>query len=44
VTFFSAATVAERLRAAQALADRTIGARGFFPWDSGPEPVPPPTP
>ncbi len=33
--FFSACTAAERLAAAEAIADRTIGARGFFPWDSG---------
>lgn len=38
-TFFSAASTADRLAAAQAIADRTIGARGFFEWDSGPEPV-----
>ena len=38
--FFSAATTTERLQAAEALADRTIGARGFFPWDSGPDSAP----
>ncbi len=39
--FFDAETPIERLRAAESLADRTIGARGFFPWDSGVEPFPP---
>ena len=38
-TFHSAVSVADRMAAAQAIADRTIGARGFFEWDSGPEPV-----
>jgi hypothetical protein len=37
--FFSSDTVADRCRMAEALADRTIGARGFFPWDSGPDPI-----
>jgi hypothetical protein len=37
--FFSAATTAERVATAAAIGDRTIDARGFFPWDSGPEPV-----
>jgi len=37
--FFRAATVADRVENAVQLADRIIGARGFFPWDSGPEPV-----
>jgi hypothetical protein len=37
--FFTAATPSERVTAANALADRTIGTRGFFEWDSGPEPV-----
>lgn len=41
--FFHADTPEERLRFAEALADRTIGVRGFFPWDSGPDPVPPST-
>ena len=36
--FFTAATPSERVTAANALADRTIGTRGFFEWDSGPEP------
>lgn len=38
--FYRAVTVAERARVALEIADRTIGARGFFPWDSGPGPVP----
>ena len=38
-TFFAAGTIGERLAAAGAIADRTIDARGFFAWDSGPEPV-----
>ena len=37
--FFRAATVAERVESALQLADQIIGARGFFPWDSGPEPM-----
>jgi hypothetical protein len=39
--FFSAVTPAERLATAHAIGDRTIGARGFFPWDSGADPVAP---
>jgi hypothetical protein len=42
--FFRAGTTAERAQLAEAIADRTIEARGFFPWDSGPDPVAPPTP
>jgi hypothetical protein len=42
-SFFSAVTPVERLAAAQTIGDRTIGTRGFFEWDSGPEPVTPPT-
>ena len=38
--FFRAGTPGDRARLAEALADRTIGARGFFPWDSGPDPIP----
>jgi len=38
--FFQAASISERKRSALALADRTIGARGFFEWDSGPGPAP----
>jgi hypothetical protein len=38
--FYRAATVAERATIALGLADQTIAARGFFPWDSGPGPVP----
>ena len=37
--FFAADSVVERLRVAQQLADCTIGARGFFEWDSGNQPV-----
>jgi uncharacterized protein (TIGR02246 family) len=37
-TFFAAPALADRLTAAAAIADRTIAARGFFEWDSGPEP------
>jgi predicted nucleotidyltransferase len=39
--FFGASGVLERLQAAEQLADRTIGARGFFEWDSGNQPVGP---
>jgi len=39
--FFSDAPQRDRRAAAEEMADRTIGARGFFPWDSGPGPVPP---
>ena len=38
--FFRASTVAERVENALQIADSVIGARGFFPWDSGPEPDP----
>jgi uncharacterized protein (TIGR02246 family) len=41
-TFFSATSYAARQAAAESIADRTIGARGFFEWDSGNEPVNPP--
>jgi predicted nucleotidyltransferase len=37
--FSRAATVTERVEHAVQLADQIIGARGFFPWDSGPEPI-----
>jgi predicted nucleotidyltransferase len=37
--FCRAATVTERVEKALQLADQVIGARGFFPWDSGPEPI-----
>lgn len=37
VRFFTAAAFAERLAAAEAVADRTIGTRGFFEWESPPE-------
>jgi hypothetical protein len=37
--FFGDATFAERREVAEDIADRTIGVRGFFTWDSGPEPV-----
>jgi len=38
--FFRASTVGERVENALQIADHVIGARGFFPWDSGLEPVP----
>jgi hypothetical protein len=38
--FFESGAPRDRARFAEALADRTIGARGFFPWDSGPQPIP----
>ena len=38
--FFRTIDVSERARIALQIADNTIGARGFFPWDSGPGPVP----
>jgi hypothetical protein len=38
-SFFTAITPAQRLGAAETIGDRTIGVRGFFEWDSGPEPV-----
>jgi hypothetical protein len=38
--FFRATDVSERVRLAMAIADETIAARGFFPWDSGPGPAP----
>ncbi len=37
--FFRAVTVAGRVEHARQLADRIVGAQGFFPWDSGPESV-----
>jgi hypothetical protein len=40
-TFFTTADRGARLAAAHAIADRTIGARGFFEWDSGDDPVRP---
>lgn len=38
--FFTTASTEERLSAARSLADRTVGARGFFEWESVPIPVP----
>jgi hypothetical protein len=38
--FFTATDFAERQGSAERIADRTIGARGFFEWDSGEWPVP----
>lgn len=38
--FFRVSDVAERARLAGEIADQTIGARGFFEWDSGPGPAP----
>jgi hypothetical protein len=40
--YFAAATLEQRRDAALSVADRAIGARGFFEWDSGPETVDPP--
>ena len=40
-SFFSAASIGERLTAGRSIADRTVGAYGFFAWDSGPEAVGP---
>jgi hypothetical protein len=39
--FEGAATLDERLPLAQRVADRTLGARGFFEWESPPEAVAP---
>ena len=39
--FATAALPDERLNAAQRLGERVLQARGFFEWDSGPDPVPP---
>lgn len=39
-TVFADVPLAERCAAAVAVADATIGARGFFEWDSGFDPVP----
>jgi hypothetical protein len=39
---FSGAPPAERRAAAEHCADLALGARGFFAWDSGPDPVPAP--
>lgn len=38
-TFFSTTSIAERLTAGRSIADRTVGACGFFEWDSGSEAV-----
>ena len=35
--FFSAITYDDRRAAAEVIADTTVGARGFFEWDSGPD-------
>ena len=40
--FYRAATTAERLDLAGEIVDRTIGARGFFEWETPPGDVPPP--
>lgn len=37
---FADRPLSERRAAALAVADATVGARGFFEWDSGPEPAP----
>jgi ketosteroid isomerase-like protein/predicted nucleotidyltransferase len=39
--FFAATSYGQRHTVGEAIADRTIGARGFFEWDSGAEPVRP---
>jgi hypothetical protein len=39
--FYNAASTPERLTLAGQIADRTIGARGFFEWESPPQDVPP---
>ncbi|MEP6493551.1 MAG: GNAT family N-acetyltransferase [bacterium] len=39
-TFFSEAPWSEQRKAAETIADQTIGVRGFFEWDSGPGSVP----
>jgi hypothetical protein len=39
-SFFTARSDVERRACAESIADRTIEARGFFVWDSGPEPFP----
>ena len=39
-SFFTAQSDVERRACAESIADRTIEARGFFAWDSGPEPFP----
>jgi hypothetical protein len=38
--FFLCTTAAQGAELASQIADRTIGARGFFAWDSGPGPAP----
>lgn len=38
--FFTAADYAARQAAAERIADRVVGARGFFEWDSGAGPAP----
>jgi hypothetical protein len=42
--FAAAPTLEQRLPFAEALADRCLGARGFFEWESPPEAVPPASP
>jgi len=39
-SFFTASSDDERRQCAESIADRTVAARGFFEWDSGPEPFP----
>ena len=41
IAFFAASALSDRIESATWLADRIIGVRGFFEWDSGPGPVPP---
>jgi hypothetical protein len=41
--FTSATSPSERLDAAQLMGDHVLQTRGFFEWDSGPDPMPPDT-
>lgn len=40
--YYRAASTAEHLELAGQIADRTVGARGFFEWETPPDAVPPP--
>lgn len=40
--FYRAQSAAERLELAGQIADHTVGARGFFEWETPPQEVPPP--
>lgn len=39
MSFFGTADIVDRLRFAEKIADKTIGVRGFFEWESAPEKV-----